>query len=151
MYCSSCGATLAPALSYCNHCGARVAEPEKEAKSSSAGPGTLVAAIVCTFVFGLVAITMLMGVMKVMLALESGVVLGFAMMCFLAMFALEAVFIRLLLRRKNDARELPGSTSFAGPVTKELNTATPQMLGEPLPSVTEHTTRTFEPTYQRRS
>ena len=151
MYCSSCGATLAVALSYCNHCGARVAESEKESKSSSVRPETLVGAMVCTFVFGLAAITMLMGVMKVMLALESGVVLGFAMMCFLAMFALEAVFIRLLLRRKNDAHELPRTTSLAGPVTKELNTATPHMLGEPLPSVTEHTTRTFEPTYNRRS
>jgi hypothetical protein len=35
-------------------------------------------------------------------------------------------------------------------VTKELDAAQPRALPEPVPSVTEHTTRTFEPLYSER-
>ena len=37
-----------------------------------------------------------------------------------------------------------------GPATRELDAAPQQVLPEPMPSVTEHTTRAFDPVYNKR-
>ncbi|HSS22473.1 MAG TPA: hypothetical protein VLL54_20550 [Pyrinomonadaceae bacterium] len=152
MYCSTCGVSLAAGLSYCNYCGEKLADARNEsiAKSSEVKPGTLVGAMVFAFVFGLAAITMLMGMLKVVVRLESGLVIAFALLSFFILITLEAVFIRLLFRRKStieevDAVRLPGQT------TRELNARHAGMLPEPLPSVTEHTTRAFDSSYVDRT
>src|SRR6267143_773128 len=100
MYCSSCGVAVAPGLSYCNHCGEKLSGTKRDSiiKSPEVRPETLVGAMVFAFVFGLVAITMLIGMMKSVLALSSGPILAFAMLSFLILLSLEGVFIRLLLR-----------------------------------------------------
>jgi hypothetical protein len=122
-----------------------------ETKTPEVRPETLIGAIVATFVFGLVAISVLMGVTKVILQFEAGIVLAFGLTSFLALFALEAVFIRLLLMGKRGAVESTNQNAFASPVTKELNVASPPSLGAPMPSVTENTTRTFDPIYEGRN
>lgn len=140
MYCSTCGVAVPESLSYCNHCGARISD--KVATSRDVKPELLVSSMVMTFVFGLLAITALIGVMKSVLGLESGQILGFAALCFLMMIFLEGVFLRLLFRRNRSRTELP-----AGQTTKELGAPQVQALREPLSSVTDHTTRAFEPIY----
>jgi hypothetical protein len=74
MYCSTCGVAIAPGLSYCNYCGAKLSggEGDNIIKSPEVRPGTLVGAMVFAFVFGLVAITLLLGMMKAVLRLEVG-------------------------------------------------------------------------------
>ena len=57
MYCSSCGVAVTKGLSYCNHCGAKVNRDDGVRDSPEVRPEMLVAAMVGTFVFGLVAIT----------------------------------------------------------------------------------------------
>jgi len=106
--------------------------------------------MVFTFVFGLGAITMLMGVMKVMLRFESGLILFLALLSFLVMLSLEAVFIRLLFRRRRDADEPGDEILWKGQATGELDAAKARRLPEPMPSVTEHTTRAFDPIYSER-
>ena len=71
MYCSSCGVAVTPGLSYCNYCGERLSGAKSDSiiRSPEVKPETLVGAMVFTFVFGLGAITALMGVMKVILHL----------------------------------------------------------------------------------
>ena len=150
MYCAACGSAVPPGLSYCNHCGARVANSQSETKSSEVQPGTMVGAIVFTFVFGLVAISMLLGVAKVILRFEPGLVLGFGLVSFFVMLIIEAVFIRLLLKGKRASVESTNQMRSGSAVTKELRDAAPQRLGEPIPSVTEHTTRAFHPIYEPR-
>jgi hypothetical protein len=56
----------------------------------------------------------------------------------------ESVFTWQLLSRKRGAEET-GDTA-----TKELYAAQARVLPEPVPSVTEHTTRAFEPIYTDR-
>ena len=152
MYCSSCGVAVAPGLSYCNHCGAKLsgASGVNDSASPALNPGLLVSAMAGTFILGLVAITMLIGVMKSVLDFNAGQILAFAMLSFLIMLSLEAVFLRLLLRRPAGT-EAGAAVRLRGPATKELDAANARALPEPVPSVTENTTRTFDPIYTERT
>jgi hypothetical protein len=153
MYCSSCGVAVTPGLSYCNYCGEKLSGAKSDSiiRSPEVKPETLVGAMVFTFVFGLGAITALMGVMKVILHLEGGQILGIALLNFLIMLSLEAVFTRLLLRRKRGAEDAGDTAQLKGQATKELDAAQARVLPEPMPSVTEHTTRAFDPIYPSRT
>ena len=146
MYCSACGVVVAQGLSYCKSCGAKLSQDEREGKSSEVKPDLLVTAMVATFVFGLAAIALLIGVMKAILGLDGGQILGFMSLLLLSMLMLEGVFIWMLLRRKKGADQtiaLPKQQA-----TNELEAAPARALPEGLVSVTEHTTRAFEPSYR---
>jgi hypothetical protein len=151
MYCSSCGVALTQGLSYCNYCGAKLEDKSGSArKSSEVRPEFLVSAMIGLFICGLVAITVLMGMLKTVLGLPVERVLGFALVPFLLMLVLEGVCLRLLLRH-NRATETSADTALLNKqVTKELDVANERLLPEPLPSVTDHTTRTLKPSYNER-
>ncbi len=152
MYCSSCGVAVVQGLSYCNYCGAKLngVKDETRIKSSEAKPEMLVAAMVFVFVFGLVAITLLTGVMKGVLNLDVGQILPFTLLSFLIMLSIEGVCLRLLLRRKRDPEEPGDTVRLKGQATKGLDAAQARALPDPVPSVTEHTTRAFEPIQSQR-
>jgi hypothetical protein len=152
MYCSSCGVAVTPGLSYCNYCGAKLsgAGSHSTIKSPEVRPETLVGAMVFAFVFGLGAITALMGMMKVILRLETGLILAFVLLSFLIMLSLEGVFIRLLFRRKHNVEDAGDNMPLKGPATRELDAAPARVLPPLMPSVTEHTTRAFDPVYSER-
>jgi hypothetical protein len=148
MYCSACGVSVVQGLSYCNHCGAKLGG-EKVAKSSEVEPESLVWAMVAVLVFGFVAIVFLMMAMK-MVGLEVGQILAFTILSFLIMLLVEGVFTWQLLIRKRGAAT--GDTALSNAqTTKELDAAQARVLPEPMPSVTEHTTRTFEPIFIERN
>ena len=149
MYCSTCGVVVAQGLSYCNHCGAKLNRGDAVVRSSQVKPDLLVTSMVATFVFGLAAITVLMGVMKVVLGLPVGTVLAFMLLPFLLMLVLESVFIRLLLRRTQLAEESDKALSKQQ-TTNQLDAAQPRVLPEGA-SVTEHTTRAFDPSFTERT
>ena len=154
MYCSSCGVAVTPGLSYCNYCGKKLggAKSDSISKSPEVRPETLVGAMVCSFVFGLGAIAVLLGMMKAVLRLENGLILAFALLSFLIMLSLEGVFIRLLLRRKRAAEEAGETVILKGQATRgELDAAQARLLTESMPSITEHTTRAFDPIYTERT
>jgi len=149
MYCSSCGAAVAQGLSYCNHCGSKLNRGESLVKSSEVKPDLLVRAMVVTFMFGLFAITVLMGVMKAVLGLPVERVLALSFVPFLLMLIIEGVFVKLLFSRNQRAK--PSTTTASNEqVTNELDAAQTRVLPEARPSVTEHTTRAFDPIYTER-
>ena len=152
MYCSSCGVAVAQGLSYCNYCGAKLngVKGDDVSKSSEVKPGTLVAAMVFVFVFGLAAITFLMGMMKAVLHLNVGQILAFTLLSFLIMLLIEGVCIWLLLRRKRGTEETGDIMLSKEQATKRLSAAEARVLPEPVPSVTEHATRAFESVYNER-
>ena len=149
MYCSSCGVAIAPGLSYCNYCGAKLND-KGDGRSMEVKPETLIGAMVFAFVFGLAAITVLMGVMKAVLHMETGLILAFGFLSFLVMLSLEGVFVWLLLRRKRGAEQERETMVSKRKATTELDATQPRALPDPLPSVTEHTTRAFDPAYNER-
>ena len=151
MYCSTCGVAVAQGLSYCNYCGAKVGEKSgRDSKPSEVRPDFLISAMIGLFIFGLFAITLLMGMMKQVLGLPVERVLGFAFLPFLLMLLLEGVCLRLLMRRKRDTEATNANALLTEQTTKELNRGEERLLAEPVPSITDHTTRTLEPVFRER-
>ena len=150
MYCSACGVNVAQGLSYCNYCGAKGGEKSSDSKSSEVRPEFLVFMMVALFIFGLVAITILMGMMKQVLGLPVERVLGFALFPFLLMLLLEGVCLRLLMRRNRGTEETGANALLKEQTTKQLDRPEERLLAEPAPSVTDHTTRTLEPVHSER-
>ena len=151
MYCSSCGVAVVQGLNYCNYCGARLngEKGDNAIKSSEVKPGSLVWGMVAVLVFGFVGIVFLMMAMK-MVGLNVGQILAFTMLSFLIMLLVEGVFIWQLWSRKRGAEETGDTALSKEQARKELDAAPARVLPEPVPSVTEHTTRAFEPIYSER-
>ena len=150
MYCSSCGVVVAQGLSYCNYCGAKVTVGKGDSliKSPEVRPEALVWAMVAVLVFGFVATVFLIMAMK-MVGIDVEEILIFTGLSFLIILLVEVVFTWQLFRRKRGVGET-GDTALAKEhATKELDAAQARSLPEPVPSVTEHTTRTFEPIYNK--
>ena len=152
MYCSSCGMAVPQGLSYCNYCGAKLigATGDNAIVSSGVKPELLVSAMVGAFVLGLGAIAVLIGVLKAVAGFDLPFLLVAAMLSFALLFVVEGVLIGSLLRGRRGA----GGAGDAGrrnePTTGELGEAQARALPKPAPSVTEHTTRAFEPIYSER-
>ena len=151
MYCSTCGASVVQGLSYCNYCGAKLSGEKDDSlvKASEMKPETLVWGMVAVLVFGFVAITFLMMAMK-MVGLNVGQILAFMILSFLTMLLVEGVFIWQLLSRKRGAVETGATAGSKEQLTKELEAAQARVLPAAMQSVTEHTTRSFEPIYRER-
>jgi len=111
-------------------------------------PESLVWGMVAVLIFGFVAITFLLMAMK-MVGLNVAQILAFMILSFLLMLVVEGVFI-WQLRRKRGAEETGDTALSREQATKELDVAQARMLPEAMPSVTEHTTRSFEPIYRER-
>lgn len=152
MYCSSCGGTVAQGVSYCNLCGAKLnkAKDESVAKPAELFPESLVWAIVVVFTVGLGVTIGLMAVMKDLLNFGQGLIIGFTLLSFLLTIVVEGVLIWMLLESKRNAQKSGVPAPLKEQTTRELDTAQALSLPEPVPSVTEHTTRTFEPIYSER-
>ena len=145
MYCPACGERTTKGLSYCKHCGAELNVKDLDPTLTSARSSAFfAAAMVGTFVFGLAAIAGLIAVMKAC-SLNEGFINAFAVMSFLMMVILEAIFTRLLLRATLGKSE---RSTFKQRTTNELDAPQPQALAAPAVSVTEHTTRTLEPIHR---
>lgn len=148
MYCSSCGAAIGQGLSYCKNCGAKL--PGAIPNPSELFPESLVWAIVSVFIVGLGSIIGLAALMKKLLDSSSDVINVVILLGFLLMIAIEAVFIWLLLRQKSIVKKA-NEIDHPKETAKELYEPPARVLAETaIPSVTEHTTRSFEPIYSER-
>lgn len=151
MYCSACGVAVTQGLSYCNFCGAKLARASSSSRSPEVKPELLVTSMVAVFVFGTAAITGLMAVAKAVLAFETGPLLALLLLCFLIMLGLEGVFIRLLMRRSPRTDENTHHALMDKQATNELDARAAPALSESIGSVTEHTTRAFQPIVAERN
>jgi len=152
MYCSSCGVSVAQGLSYCNYCGARLtgAEGDNVVGSSGVKPELLVSAMVAGLILGLVAIAVLIGVLKAVAGFDLPFLVAATMLSFLLLIVVEGVLIGLLLKGRRVAKHAGDDARLQEQTTKEPGEAQARVLPEPVPSVTEHTTRAFEPIYGER-
>jgi hypothetical protein len=98
------------------------------------------------FVFGMAAIAALMAGVRRLPDFDFGRVMAVLMMSFLMMFLVEGVFAWLLLRRRGVAKDASDAGALTEQrTTNELDAARARALPDPVPSVTENTTRLFEP------
>ena len=151
MYCSTCGVAVAQSLSYCNYCGAKLggAQDDELTGVPYVKPGLLVSAMVGLFILGIPAITFLIGMMKAVVRFEPHIVLTITLLSFLILLAIEGVLLRLLFGGKTSKKTV-GIKRLKEQTTRELVETQQRILPEPVPSVTEHTTRAFDPVYRER-
>ena len=151
MYCSSCGSAVPTNLTYCNKCGARltVSNAESLTRPSELPLESLIWAICGIFIMGTGVMIGLLAVLKEVVGFNLGLIAAVMLLGFAMMVAIESVLVYLLLSGRKAGRLKEGHELRKGK-RLELNEPQPGMLQEPLGSVTEHTTRTFEPIYTER-
>jgi hypothetical protein len=143
MYCSSCGVALAKGLSFCNYCGARIPSTEAALEFREVRPGLIVSAMAGVFILGVPGIVFLIFMLNAV-RLHPSQTMAFAWTSLLLLVALEVVFL-FLLRRKPQNEKARSMDQFKRSETNELEATHAGVLSEPVPSVTEHTTRAFDP------
>jgi hypothetical protein len=148
MYCPNCGTQMAQALSYCKHCGTslRTIKSDDEAKSPEPTIDSIMWVIVGT------TITLLgMGLGALVLmkdgAIDAGLGSVFVILSFVALVVVEGVLVWRLLHLNKGAKERRGLAQAKDSDAEEPDAVRTRALHESVPSVTEQTTRTFEPSY----
>lgn len=144
MYCSGCGNPLAPGLSFCNRCGTSL--KERSEKQSNAIPAFLTAITL----IGICGLGIMLGgalTLRKEAALDEKIIGFFMLFTFLTTLVTEVLLVRQLSR----LTEQPKQVFIATPqnLQSELPPAPARSLVEPVPSVTESTTRTLE--YSRKN
>lgn len=148
MYCHACGIALTqPTTKYCNRCGVQLAPSDESLKHQATLEKRLESHLDSVFwvsVFGLGFIVGGVILLKNM-GFSDVVLLIYAVLSstiFAINFALNLWNSMRLLR---SAKERKATMLQAAPATAELNPARPEAFITPAPSVTENTTRSFEP------
>ena len=148
MYCSGCGGPITPGLSFCNRCGMSLKERSGDFKSSLA----VVALVTAMVVVALAAMGLLLGgpiALKHEGQFGEELIVLFMFLTLLITSLTEIFLYRQLSRVTAQPKQpvaLPHATPFAlpTPAPAEYHAPQPRSLAEPLPSVTENTTRTLK-------
>lgn len=152
MYCQTCGTQMASVLSYCPRCGAG----QSLTKVSDTGgisppvsPDSLIWAIVATTI---VLVGIILGGLIALKnnGVEDGMAWTFVVVSFIALIGVDAMFFRMLLGLRSAGRRGIVASWLTESAPRQFGEAQRGALGDPVPSVTEHTTRTFEPALSER-
>lgn len=152
MYCPTCGSHLAEGLSYCKHCGSSLRTDQNTEESR--GPDKTIDSLVWVIVGTTITILgMFLGALVLMRDGRIDFALGtvFVILSFVAFLLVESVLVWRLLQLSKGTKKLPGSVQST-PCPDELSDVRTNALQEPLqsvPSVTEQTTRHFEPSLRK--
>lgn len=156
MYCSSCGVEVTKELNYCNRCGANLNSAASQAPQVYVPPVKMtgpITALGATVVLCLIVIfaaadklsersihpTALAWIIIISLAVLFGIV------------GRVTHLMATLLKQQPNRAEEQRPPQFRKPQPNEPLPAVPTgPMNTPLSSVTDHTTRTFEPVYRER-
>ena len=144
MYCSACGTPLAPGLSYCNRCGMSLKE---RTETSSGGGGVVTPYLTAIAIIAVGGVSLLLGGA---IALKNGAqlpvdIIGiFMLMTFLIVSVVELFLCRKLSRIIRSSEKTQSLAPPTAAPQMDFRAPQPRALAEPLPSVTENTTRTLE-------
>jgi hypothetical protein len=144
MYCANCGTQLTQGLSYCNRCGFNLRE-RTDVNNSSVN--SFLTAIT---LLGVIGLGIMIGgplVLRKEAGLSQELIGVFMLFTFLIVSVTEFMLVRNL-SRLSAPKESQNRPLMQPPVHQDLRLPQATSLGEPVPSVTENTTRTFE--YARR-
>lgn len=147
MYCANCGLQLVQGLSYCNRCGFSLRERTEPNTTAPIAPIT--AFLTAITIIGIAGLGIMLGgsiALRSEVGLSQELIGVFMLFTFLLICMTEFMLIKnlsKLLSAKESQRR-----SLAAPAPQDLRLPQASTLGEPVPSVTENTTRTLE--YARR-
>lgn len=153
MYCSSCGTEVTKELNYCNRCGANLnpatnySEPQVRIVNRSSAPIWAMALMV----------VMSLGIIFASVSDLARKDLHPAALTWIVLGSLAMVFgiVSLFLRHWSNLGGASQQTEQPAPRKKNISTESrpaqlPPTRMEPVASVTENTTRTFDPVERRR-
>jgi hypothetical protein len=153
MYCPSCGNEISVELKYCNRCGANLSLTSVNFPAPVASPVKLT---VPTIVLGL-TITIGLGIIfggangLAQLQVHPAAITWIVIFSMATLFGCTALLLRFWTKMFLLNRENPQLGNMRQPVQiPHSQQQLPPRL-EPMPSVTEHTTRTFSPAYREGS
>ena len=145
MFCSSCGTASTPGLSYCNRCGASLNTKDlKEIKATQSAISALMDSTFWVTVFGLGAIVGGVAAMKA-LEFREVFIVAYMILSTVAFLGIYGMHVSQFIRLTRGDKKSTSLVEVKEPDTKELGPAQPRALPDFTPSVTEHTTRAFEP------
>jgi hypothetical protein len=152
MYCPSCGTEVTLGLNYCNRCGANLSQstnlPEPPVRSVNLTGPTIAIALMVVIGMGIIfaSVADLARTDFHPVALTWMVIAGLGMLAGVAALVIRQ-WSHLAGITKPKEKSLPHKKT----ADKEFAPAQlPPLRSEPASSVTEHTTRTFEPAYIER-
>jgi hypothetical protein len=149
MYCPTCGNEITVELKYCNRCGANLSLPQTNLPAITTVPISLTAP---TIVIGL-TITGGLGIIFSSIArlaemhVHPAALTWMLLFGMITLFGCSALLIRFWSKMVGVQRTAPSPQKRK----KSLEGISPQQLPprfDHVPSVTEHTTRTFSPVYR---
>ncbi len=151
MYCSSCGIAVPPEISFCNRCGTSLKVRDE---NDSSVIKMLISAVVMVAIFGLGV--MFFGAIALRKAgeLNFDLVGIFMFFTFLTIATIEIFLMRQLSRELSERRRGKAGIEhhpLFQPSTippNEVRSTPLRVLPEPIPSVTENTTRTLETSFR---
>jgi hypothetical protein len=148
MYCPSCGNEITVELKYCNRCGANLSQSLTNTPALISVPIRLTAPTVVvglTIVCGLgIIIGGATGFAQI--GIHPAALVWIVLFSLATLFGCTALLIRFWSKRVSLARE-SAVVESKKPQPAFVPSQLPPRL-EPVPSVTEHTTRTFTPAYR---
>lgn len=147
MYCSSCGVASTPGLSYCNRCGASlsITKDRDATKPSQSAVNALMDSTFWVTVFGLGAIVGGVAAMKA-LDFREVFIIAYMILSTVAFLGIYGMHFWQFIRLTSGGKKSSKTREVEEPDTRELGPAPARVISEFRPSVTEHTTRAFEPT-----
>jgi hypothetical protein len=143
MFCSTCGTTITPGLSFCNRCGASLKEPIE----STVRTGAIVAFLIAITIIGIGGLGIMLGgavTLKRDAVLGEDVVGMFMFFTFFIVSLIEFFLVRQLSKLIGGTQAKRVSPPTPAAIPNELRAAQARGLPEAMPSVTENTTRTLE-------
>jgi|SRR5882724_2072693 len=153
MYCSSCGSELTSELSYCNRCGANLKPPANHSGQPAKLVGAAWAISMAVVLVTLGGFGMLSGLVKALISNGvnlSGGGMVLIVFCLLIILAIASLLVRQLSRVLDLAQLSGGATQSKQPKLSEKPVQQIGAAREPVSSVTDHTTRIFEPVHKDR-
>jgi hypothetical protein len=151
MYCPSCGTAVINELNYCNRCGGNLSlvKDNGATKPATSSAESIGEDIFWTTVFGL---GLIFGGVVAMRALDVGqaLIIAYMVLSSLAFIGLYALDMWRFIRAHRSSQGSSTTAQVEKLETKELDAESVYALPEPMPSVTENTTRAFEPVHSER-
>lgn len=147
MYCHACGIALTQPTKYCNRCGVQLLPTEEGLKAQAALEKRLDSYLDGVFWVSVFGLGFIVGgaVLLKKVGFSDVVILTYAVLSSTVFLINLALNLWNSVRLLRGAKERNALIQQAAPETAGLNRGRPEMFLKPAGSVTENTTRSFEP------
>lgn len=156
MYCSSCGIEVTQELNYCNRCGANLNTATSLVPQMPARPVRLTGPTIALGLTVVMSLATIFGGINTLTlrGLHPTAIAWIAIISFATVFGVAGLVIRLwtsLLANSSNRIEAQRPPQLKRPQPNaQLHAPQTGPMQPPISSVTDHTTRTFDPAYKER-